>query len=290
MHHADERVAAAVAKDPPPQGDPVAAATEPFRRSRELHAEFDEDTVLLHGDVSHDCQTLLAVRAEALRGFAVRAEQRRAYPDTWADTGALLVGRLGAPRAAGPGGAPGDLQTADEHRERLAALAAIDDPTEDEQREFDRLSVLVRETDYRSTDERGLFGLESALEPVLRGKRGWISSRDGEVAADSLPPQRGLDVTLTLDIELQQAAERVLDREFGRGGGAGFPGAIVLLDPRTGEVLALASVPRPSRADLMTRWSELSTDAWGTLCDRAIAPATAATCRRRAPPSSRSRR
>jgi cell division protein FtsI/penicillin-binding protein 2 len=271
VQRVDDRVEAALARDVA-AGQPPA---DPFRRARELHTGYDAEPVELRRGASHDVQTLLAVRAGELRGFSVRVEQRRTYPERWADVGALLVGRLGAPLDQGPGGAPGDLEQAQANRERLAALSALDDPTEAEQAEHDRLSILVREVDYRSTDERGLFGVEAALEPALRGKRGWISELPGAGAAESLAPQRGLDVTLTLDVELQAAAEAVLDRALrggSDGGPAGTPGALVLLDPRSGEVLALASAPRPTRADLARRWAELLADPWGPLCNRALGP------------------
>jgi|GEM_PF-1206559 len=272
LQRADERVEAALLREPMRSEEDAADA---FRRRRELHTEFDSDTTEVRAGVSHDVLTLLAVRASALRGFTVLAEKRRSYPGRWADVGTLLVGKLGAPRAAGPGGTPGDLEQAVANRERLAALSAIDDPTEAEQAEYDRLSIVVRETDYRATDERGILGLEAALEPALRGKRGWISSLPGSGGTDSLPPQRGLNVTLTLDAELQEAAEHVLDRALDRDGSGvprGYPGAIVLLDPRTGEVLALASSPNPTRADLAVHWAELLEDPWGSLCQRALGP------------------
>ncbi len=271
VRRADARVEAALARDAADGNAPP----DPFRRRRELHAELDADPAELRAGASHDVQTLLAVRAGELRGFSVRAEKRRTYPAEWADVGALLVGRLGAPRDRGPGGTPGDLAQADVHRERLAALTALDDPSDAEQAEYDRLSILVREVDYRATDERGLYGVEAALEPALRGKRGWISERPGAASAESQAPQRGLDVTLTLDVELQRAAEAVLERALQRdadGQPRGTPGAIVLLDPRSGEVLALASAPCPTRADLALRWGELLADPWGPLCQRALGP------------------
>ena len=153
-------------------------------------------------EVSHDCQTLLAVRAGVLRGFAVRAEKQRVYPERWADTAALLVGRLGAPRASGPGGAPGDIEKAEANRERLAALAAIDDPTEAEQQEYDRLTVLVREVDYKATDERGILGLESALEPCCAASAAGFHAAQRRRGRSSR--RSGLNVVLTLDVELQE--------------------------------------------------------------------------------------
>ena len=282
VRRSDQRVAVALSRDP---GDAeeggevpvVRAVIDGFRRLRELHAEFDAEPVRLVTDVPQDVRTLVAVRRDELPGFEVRAESRRAYPERWADTAPLLVGRVGAPLEERRG-LPGDLEEADANRRRLAALSALEEPTEAELVEYDRLRILVREIDYRSTEERGTLGLEAALEPILRGKRGWVAeARAGEV--ESRLPVRGLNVTLTLDADLQAAAEHVLDRVLAgelfrddRGRPEGWPGAIVLLDPRTGEVLALASSPRPTREALTTRYGELREDPWGPLFDRALGP------------------
>ncbi|HTE05077.1 MAG TPA: penicillin-binding transpeptidase domain-containing protein, partial [Planctomycetota bacterium] len=146
-------------------------------------------------------------------------------------------------------------------------------------------------------DERGVLGLESALEPVLRGKRGWIASTplaDGEDGGrvESVPPQRGLNVTLTLDLAMQRACERALDH-FQAGAGAAdasgrasaWPGSIVLLDPQTGSVLALASSPRPTREQLTEQYGTLLADTrhLGLLRDRSIGPGTSGNL---APPGS----
>jgi penicillin-binding protein 2 len=93
---------------------------------------------------------------------------------------------------------------------------------------------------YRLGDIAGKSGLEAAFEPKLRGEwgglqlevdgRGKVIRRLGQKEA-----KPGQDVTLTLDLDLQKAAEAALgDRK----------GAIVVLDPRDGAVLAMASNPR----------------------------------------------
>ncbi len=104
------------------------------------------------------------------------------------------------------------------------------------QQEFFTLS----EQGYKLSDRIGRKGIEAAFESQLRGKWG------GEMLeVDSLGavqrslglklPKAGKDITLTLDIELQRTAEKVLSDKVG--------GAIVALDPRTGAIRALASQP-----------------------------------------------
>ncbi|MBA3610422.1 MAG: penicillin-binding protein 2 [Rubrobacter sp.] len=59
-------------------------------------------------------------------------------------------------------------------------------------------------------------------------------------------PVAGQDLKLTIDLDLQQAAEEELDAALARAqaeGTTGEGGAIVAMDPRTGEVLAMASRP-----------------------------------------------
>lgn len=92
---------------------------------------------------------------------------------------------------------------------------------------------------YRSTEFIGKNGVEQYYEDKLHGKSGL---RYIEVDAKSRPireleriaPITGQDITLSIDIELQRFAENLLgDRK----------GSIVAIDPRNGEVLALASTP-----------------------------------------------
>ncbi|MTF39019.1 penicillin-binding protein 2 [Cyanobacterium aponinum] len=96
-----------------------------------------------------------------------------------------------------------------------------------------------KEQGYRLGDVIGKMGVESAFESDLRGEWGGILlERDG---AGKVLGKLGLkeakagnDVTLTLDLDLQKAAEQALgDRK----------GAVVALDPRDGSVLAMVSYP-----------------------------------------------
>lgn len=111
---------------------------------------------------------------------------------------------------------------------------------------------------YSPEEEVGAAGLEAALEPFLRGVRG-IQAVEVNVRGEKLrkeilkEPTPGEDVVLTLDLDLQKAAENALEEallDINRGRALnGLPpaqrvkGAIVALDPRTGEVLALATAP-----------------------------------------------
>jgi cell division protein FtsI/penicillin-binding protein 2 len=254
VRHADERVARFLARGEPPK--------DLFKRTRDLHAEFDNDMAVLAEGVPYDGEILVAVRGDQLPGFSVRRDQRRVYPERVADVAATLIGRTGDPN-------PADIDQMLTDRVRLADLAALEDLTAEELDEYEQLRIRVREIDYAHTDERGRTGIELAFEDILRGKRGWVAStqlleQGVPQQVESMPPQRGLNVTLTLDAEMQAACEDLLNRiyrgEFSRNE-AGQPehwtGAIAIVDPRRGHVLALASGPNPTRRDMMLNYNEL---------------------------------
>ncbi|RDI96520.1 penicillin-binding protein [Meiothermus sp. QL-1] len=137
----------------------------------------------------------------------------------------------------------------------------------------------------------GVSGLEAALESHLRGIKGVVlaevNARGQRVRYQELrEPQAGSDVYLTLDLSLQRAAERALEEavvDINRiRQRNGLPlvrrakGAIVAVDPRNGEVLAMATAPafdpnlfgrRPRPSD---RIRELFTDRDRPTLNRAI--------------------
>ena len=93
---------------------------------------------------------------------------------------------------------------------------------------------------YKIRDRIGRTGVEAAYESHLRGKWGGQMlevNAMGEVQRNlgDRPSVAGKDLTLTLDLDLQKAAEQALADKRG--------GAIVAMDPRTGAILALASKP-----------------------------------------------
>ncbi|HYO89774.1 MAG TPA: penicillin-binding protein 2 [Candidatus Limnocylindrales bacterium] len=102
-------------------------------------------------------------------------------------------------------------------------------------------------------DRIGYAGLELALEPLLSGVRGRIVN-EVDVAGqplqqvERLDPIAGYSVDLTIDSELQAAAEEALKNEIERlnseaGRVVSGTGSVIALDPRTGEILAMVSYP-----------------------------------------------
>ncbi len=111
-------------------------------------------------------------------------------------------------------------------------------------------------------DQVGKKGLEKTYDAALRGKDGErvvvVDSR-GELLREygRRPAVPGKSLTLTLDLDLQQEAARLLD-------GPEKVGAIVAMDPRNGEILALVSSPS-FNSNLFAR--RLAADEWQALLD-----------------------
>ena len=178
-----------------------------------LHLPIDQIQTLLHrfdgapqyqsiplkGDITPDEQAFIAAHRDELPELETRDEQRRLYPrDGFA---AHLIGYVG------------------EVSEQM-----LNDP---------------RYAFYDSGDVVGRSGVEQTYDALLRGTDG---SRDiivnshgkelGNLGQTLAIP--GQDLKLTIDLDVQRAAESAMDGKIG---------AMVALDPHTGEVLALVSRP-----------------------------------------------
>ncbi len=96
---------------------------------------------------------------------------------------------------------------------------------------------------YRLPDYRGLVGVEAGCDEHLRGRAGAKSvlvNNMGYRHTENIwsPAEPGNNVTLTLDLPLQQAVERALPVM-----GPATRGAAVVMDVHSGDLLALASIP-----------------------------------------------
>ena len=153
----------------------------------------------LKQDITPDEQAFIAAHRDDLPELETLDTERRLYPkDGFA---AHLIGYVG------------EVSEADLNDERFAA--------------------------YQPGDVVGKFGVEETYDAILRGTDG---SRDiivnshgkevGQMGQELAIP--GKDLHLTIDLDLQMAAERALE---------GKNGAIVAMDPHTGEILAMVSRP-----------------------------------------------
>lgn len=96
---------------------------------------------------------------------------------------------------------------------------------------------------YQVGDFIGWSGVEKSYEKILRGKKGykyWIRNKNGYVIGaynngkNNIKAVRGDDIYLTIDLYLQDYAERLMYKK---------KGGIVAIDPKNGEILALVSSP-----------------------------------------------
>ena len=124
---------------------------------------------------------------------------------------------------------------------------------------------------YNPGDVVGKSGVELQYNQMLMGKNGArrsiVNSRGKEMQSLSeTPAVPGQQLKLTLDIDLQIAAEEALE---------GKNGAIVAMDPRTGEILAMVSRPSFDPNEFAVRvsrgeWNKLVTDENHPLLNKAI--------------------
>src|SRR6202795_1253789 len=111
---------------------------------------------------------------------------------------------------------------------------------------------------YNPGDVVGKSGVELQYNQILMGKNGSrravVNSRGREVGRlDETPAEAGRQLKLTVDLDLQIAAEQALGEKNG---------AIVAMDPRNGEILAMVSRPTFNPNDFAVR---VSRDEWNKL-------------------------
>ena len=108
-------------------------------------------------------------------------------------------------------------------------------------------NVLSHVLGYVGIDNQGLSGLELTYDEYLTGKDGAINYfSDGkgnrlEISEVYEEPQDGMNLQLTIDLDIQLAAERELDNVMSKY--TPEHALIMAMDPDTGEILAMASRP-----------------------------------------------
>ncbi len=141
----------------------------------------------------------------------------------------------------------------------------------------------LKDEGYGMNDHLGKQGAEKAFETYLKGKDGTNSIErkinEGETElVYSRDPVPGNSVLLTLDKNLQQAAERALEENIKRIAATGGPGtgqdadagAVVVLDLNSAEVLAVASYPGYDPATFNKTYNELLQNPARPMLNRAL--------------------
>ncbi|MDF1810767.1 MAG: penicillin-binding transpeptidase domain-containing protein, partial [Verrucomicrobiales bacterium] len=145
------------------------------------------------------------------------------------------------------------------------SLADLDKVDEEKKREFT----------YYVGDDYGVHGIEKTMDSYLQGKPGIIKIEKNEKrkflgVVERSEPTAGSDVYLTIDARLQYATAQSL-RKVGRG-------AAVAIDPSSGDILAIASVPSYNPNKLLpgnvsaADWKQYTTDVHAPLFSRALNP------------------
>jgi cell division protein FtsI/penicillin-binding protein 2 len=116
----------------------------------------------------------------------------------------------------------------------------------EERRAYPQRSVAAQVLGYAGVDNRGLEGIEASLDRILAGKPGQETVVKDPIGRaiqviDSTPAREGGDVYLTLDHNIQANAETVLADTVRRW--SAKAATAIVLDPRSGELLAMASAP-----------------------------------------------
>ena len=127
---------------------------------------------------------------------------------------------------------------------------------------------------YNMNDTVGIDGCEAAFEEYLRGVDGVrvvVEDKNGNIIRSHVEkePVPGKDVYLTIDIDLQIAAEEALEKNVNLVGDA-HAGAITAIDPKNGDVLVLASYPTFDLTTYGQDYNNLASDAHNPLLNRAL--------------------
>ncbi len=120
--------------------------------------------------------------------------------------------------------------------------------TQESKRVYPKNKLACHIIGFAGIDSQGLEGIEYQYDAKLRGVPGWISI-EYDARGQEIPqavhrffaPTDGLSLVLTIDETIQYICERELERVVVEHGAKG--GCIIAMDPRNGEVLALANYP-----------------------------------------------
>ncbi len=115
-------------------------------------------------------------------------------------------------------------------------------------RSYPHKNVASQIIGFTNVDNKGIEGVEKQFDKKLQGKDGWIVlQRDGRGgsrrnnAYPRMAPVDGSDVFLTIDLQYQAILQDELQRQVNRTSAGGAMG--VILEPATGKILAMASLP-----------------------------------------------
>ncbi|KXG78486.1 Stage V sporulation protein D [Fervidicola ferrireducens] len=120
--------------------------------------------------------------------------------------------------------------------------------TEESKRFYPEKNLASHVLGFTGIDSQGLEGVELIYDKYLRGIPGRIISEKDALSRELpfglekyIPPEEGLNLVLTIDKVIQHIAERELEKALAENNAK--KGTIIVMDPNTGEILALANKP-----------------------------------------------
>jgi cell division protein FtsI (penicillin-binding protein 3) len=235
--------------------DYVARAERQQMRTLEIPAKRG-DIVDRNGRVlaySVDADSIYAVPSEIKDASRMVTQLCRALDDCDRELRATLAERFADVPADEPGARPRrrafawvQRQASPDEARRVEALDLEGIGFVKESRRFyPNMSIAGPVLGYVGLDDKGLGGVESAYDSVIRGKPGralvQIDAKRHGFSRTEQPPTSGANVELTLDTVLQWIAERELKAGIKEHGAKG--GTVIVMDPWTGDILAMATQP-----------------------------------------------
>jgi cell division protein FtsI (penicillin-binding protein 3) len=119
---------------------------------------------------------------------------------------------------------------------------------EEIERVYPQGELLSHVLGFVDIDNRGLEGLELEYDSYLRGQSGWRASKRDRKGREimtlrnqDIPPIDGCDIMLTVDTVIQSIAEDALEKGYQKSNAVA--GSIIVLNPETGALLAMANRP-----------------------------------------------
>lgn len=119
---------------------------------------------------------------------------------------------------------------------------------EDTKRYYPYGSLASHVIGFTGTDGQGLYGIESKWQSTLQGVSGKIvtvaDGKNKEISADAsqyVAVENGSDLYLTLDVNIQSILEKYLEK--GVSDAKASAGSVIAMNPKTGDILGMASYP-----------------------------------------------
>jgi cell division protein FtsI (penicillin-binding protein 3) len=136
------------------------------------------------------------------------------------------------------------LDAEDSNRIRALGLKGIYFQKESK-RFYPKRDLAAQVLGYVGLDDEGLGGIERSFDEQMRGKPGKmlvsVDARQRSLGRVEKQPESGQSIVLTIDEKIQYIAERELERSMAETHAEA--GTVVVQNPKTGEILALASRP-----------------------------------------------